>query len=1063
MEQIYYTQCPVGYGLGASNGFQVKRLSPGYPVTGDFRHLGLRAFLPGARTPAPAALRYRRGGDGVAEVALLTPRTHEYETERGLWGRPGGHFAHGLRLDGPELAALRHWPAGLSGSPFWKRADPVPSLGRPPDPVAPAPGREPGYATAAALAAGRGVAPLAALLTALADAVRTGRTLFLVDRPDRLADLVALLTLALPEAFRAAVTFSTYHDRPDDLPGFRLHGTGPDPRLNRQAMRAQGVVADLAAPALDPPVAAARWALTLAGWLVDPSDGARAAWEATDRRASAVPPASVASDDGLDRLYDLPARLRTPAPVPTSPHEWAALADLADWARDAGLGAELSRARGPDWWCDAVADGDEARRALVAHTRLAGDWGGAVAGWLARCPADRRRALLDAACDAAPADARPAFLRALMAASPPEIAGEILRRLKSRPGVDADVLRPLEVRGAADRVEGGASWREFRDLIGRATAAPAVLTGVLDALAAEAGARPRVGPAAVRAVTDALLSADDPTLRALIRWSVGRGDGAVEWLTPYLRALAAAPDAVERWDAVRARTDPAGLAALARAALAAALGRGVPDGLFRWGVEALLLPLAEADRPHDPAWPEAYLDRTPSGLELTRRLFAREYRGLGVGRWLAAARGRGELSAEASGRLDAFARYARALKSGDARAVAAAGLPEVAPGERGALLAQVLSHTDGAGAVGTLLDACRAAWPGGFDPGAEGLPGVAAALAPRLPDRHDADLWLARLSAVLDRLGLRRSADGAGFEPDGLAAGLVAATARLGGGGFSPWRFRAALLRDDAAWRALGADAHADLAGRSPAGWLAALDAWDRNLAKGVHSARFFEVWLNACDGPALAAAVAARAGDLRTLPALPWWRHRDHPGGADDLRDAFARLAPMAPLDEEALGAVRAWVRRGDRSGPPPASALSDAGRSRWRCLEALSAYHRPGLGAEACWQVVEGWYAGLPLAEVAEDDRYRFVAWLVPRLEGGDGVNVARLATWLVRCGLTDADRLGGWADDLAPWADVPAAVRAARAPVVAGLRAEWKTVVREAREGARKTREPGSPSPP
>ena len=32
MEQIYYTQCPVGYGLGASNGFQVKRLSRGYPT-----------------------------------------------------------------------------------------------------------------------------------------------------------------------------------------------------------------------------------------------------------------------------------------------------------------------------------------------------------------------------------------------------------------------------------------------------------------------------------------------------------------------------------------------------------------------------------------------------------------------------------------------------------------------------------------------------------------------------------------------------------------------------------------------------------------------------------------------------------------------------------------------------------------------------------------------------------------------------------------------------------------------------------------------------------------------
>src|SRR4051794_10594428 len=122
MEQIYYTQCPIGYGLGASNGFQVKRLGAGYPLTGDFRHLGMRAYLPGTKTLAPPTLRYRRDG-GVAEVAFLTPRPQEYETERGLWGRPGGHFAHGLRLDGDELARIGCWPAGLYGAPSWVRSD----------------------------------------------------------------------------------------------------------------------------------------------------------------------------------------------------------------------------------------------------------------------------------------------------------------------------------------------------------------------------------------------------------------------------------------------------------------------------------------------------------------------------------------------------------------------------------------------------------------------------------------------------------------------------------------------------------------------------------------------------------------------------------------------------------------------------------------------------------------------------------------------------------------------------------------------------------------------------
>ena len=54
MEQIYYTQCPIGYGLGASNGFQVKRITLGYPVSSDFRHFSLRAFPAGGRTLAPA-------------------------------------------------------------------------------------------------------------------------------------------------------------------------------------------------------------------------------------------------------------------------------------------------------------------------------------------------------------------------------------------------------------------------------------------------------------------------------------------------------------------------------------------------------------------------------------------------------------------------------------------------------------------------------------------------------------------------------------------------------------------------------------------------------------------------------------------------------------------------------------------------------------------------------------------------------------------------------------------------------------------------------------------------
>src|SRR4051794_41844666 len=108
MKQIYYTQCPIGYGLGASNGFQIKRLSPGYPVSGDFRHFSLRAFVAGTRMLAPATLRYRRGGGGMGGGARRTPRGHEDENERGGRGRPGGRLAHGR----PLADAARQGAAG---------------------------------------------------------------------------------------------------------------------------------------------------------------------------------------------------------------------------------------------------------------------------------------------------------------------------------------------------------------------------------------------------------------------------------------------------------------------------------------------------------------------------------------------------------------------------------------------------------------------------------------------------------------------------------------------------------------------------------------------------------------------------------------------------------------------------------------------------------------------------------------------------------------------------------------------------------------------------------------
>jgi molecular chaperone DnaK len=317
MEQIYYTQCPTGYGLGSSGGLQAKRRTPGYPASGDFRHLGLRAFLPGTTTLAPPALRYGRDG-AIAEVAWLTPRAQEYETERGPWGRPGGLFAHGLRLTPEELAALANWPAGLHDRPSWRRSDPEPTRGRPPEPLALGPSDlflPPRFAAVAPLAAGLDAGRLARLLSALAAAAREGRTLFLIDEADRLPGLVALLTFAFPEALRAELTFSTYHDRPEELPGFRLQGTVPAARPDRGALTALGVVADLGAGTIEPRTKPARWAMALAVWLSRPRPPHEAAWDAAARAARGLnrlePPEGLWSDTRLDELFGIRPAART--------------------------------------------------------------------------------------------------------------------------------------------------------------------------------------------------------------------------------------------------------------------------------------------------------------------------------------------------------------------------------------------------------------------------------------------------------------------------------------------------------------------------------------------------------------------------------------------------------------------------------------------------------------------------------------------------------------------------------------------------------------------------------
>ena len=95
-------------------------------------------------------------------------------------------------------------------------------------------------------------------------------------------------------------------------------------------------------------------------------------------------------------------------------------------------------------------------------------------------------------------------------------------------------------------------------------------------------------------------------------------------------------------------------------------------------------------------------------------------RELGVRDWLIAAATSGELSTTQTARLERCGGFARALKTGDLRVVAATEWPNVLPEERGKIVSQILEHV----AITTeaqqrkLLAACVSAWPDGLRPGA---------------------------------------------------------------------------------------------------------------------------------------------------------------------------------------------------------------------------------------------------------------------------------------------------------------------------------------------------------
>lgn len=1075
MKQIYYTQCPIGYGLGATSGFQIKRLDPEYPTSGDFRHLALRAFLPGTRDLAPPALRYRRDGE-VPEVAWLTPRTHEYETEGGrLWGRPGGQFAHGVRLEVDELAALRHWPAGLYDRPCWVRSDPERTLGRPPEEREIGP-RDllvpPEFERVAPLARQFDRSRLAGLLSALARVVRDSRTLVVLGVPESLWRVVAVLTFAFPEPLRAELTFSTYHDRPEELSGFRIQGTTPMPRANRSILASLGILADLVAGGFEPEVAPCPWAWALAGWLIDEGGAGRAAWERTARRLNRLklPEDTVErwSDDWLEHLIGFDAHTRPVAIRPTDRDGWIELLGRTRWSARHGLESEWAEAHGPLWWGEGFEGANppvEARVALVAQGRLPGTWrpiaaeassrgtawGDVAARWFARSDTAEQAEAASRLLRSAPGELRGAFLAAFVRGLGEPAGGELIDRLASDRTFDRGLLLPVEAARHASTLDRGRGEAALGRTLDEALTQPDTTTSTLSAIADALGDSGGIVEQVASLFADRLERYDLEGWEAAWCWALDRGDGEC-WLRPYLRRLFAHPDRSDAWEGLAERTPQRLRPALARTALNVARDPNVSPSAFLWALNRLLLPLEPASRPIDARWPDDTLARL-SGLDLTRQLYLKTTRARPLTGWLAEAGRGGVIGAAQASRLRVAREFASALEAGDATFLVSTRLPDVPPDDRGGLLGLMIGHVSGTTFDGVLrcLDAATREWTtSAFLPGSAGLDGIAEALAramARFVDHPPA--WCDALAAILVRAGAG-SGPPPGYEPDGLAASVVAAATGPVGAGDDVWPLRNELFGRDDAWPCLALGVQRDLPDRDPQALALGLSRWNDGLHRGSapRESRFHELVLNASarSGPwALRKLVHDRVRELITLDRhLPWWDHAAHPGARDDIRDAFARLVPLVPLPSGIFHEVRRWLRTSDvlseldldlapedilhgveRPRPAPGAMphLSELGWARWSCIEALTVVSRPGLAPLARWQSVESWTTtDLPLGHVDEEDRHRFVSELIRILDGYDPEEltyerqISRLAVWLVKAKVRNVARVQDWVRDLA-----------------------------------------------
>ena len=117
---------------------------------------------------------------------------------------------------------------------------------------------------------------------------------------------------------------------------------------------------------------------------------------------------------------------------------------------------------------------------------------------------------------------------------------------------------------------------------------------------------------------------------------------------------------------------------------------------------------------------------------------------------------------------------------------------------------------------------------------------------------------------------------------------------------------------------------------------------------------------------------------------------------------------------------------------------------------LEALTSLYRAGIDGPGCWRIVSAWTTSPLLDPLDTEEKPTFLAWLIPRLEEPDGVEVPRLASWLVRSGMSEPEVLTDWAERLDPTMTIAPAMKLGRVALVGELKAEWKTLLRERASG-------------